>query len=82
MRHRTQRIVRCSTPRAGDQVFISPAAGVHGHGSFWALVLSTAPALVEGTRYLRVVPIDEVDGDPRVRTFYVRLGGLLTRTLS
>ena len=82
MAHGRRPIVRCSTPHAGDQVFISPAAGVHGHGSFWAMLVGVTPALVRGSAYLRVVPVDDIDGDPRVRTFYVRVAGLLTRSLS
>jgi hypothetical protein len=60
-------------------VWISPAAGVHGQGSFWALVVSTAPALVAGTAYLRAVRSDDIDGDAQARTYYVRLSGLLVR---
>ncbi|BCJ38240.1 hypothetical protein Athai_57430 [Actinocatenispora thailandica] len=82
MGHGTHPVVRYSTPHAGDQVFISPAAGVHGHGSFWAMVVTATPALVQGAMYLRVVPVDDIGGDPTVRTFYVRLAGLLTRSLS
>jgi|GEM_PF-2175248 len=81
-RHHSPTILRGRRPRAGDQVFLSPAAGVHGRGSFWALVVDTEPALLAGTLYVRAVPLDEVDGDARVRTFYVRLSGLLTRALS
>lgn len=72
--HRT-----AQAPRAGSEVWISPAAGVHGRGSFWAMVVSTTPALVAGAAYLRVVPINDIDGDPVVRTYYVRLTGLLVR---
>ncbi|BCJ37465.1 hypothetical protein Athai_49680 [Actinocatenispora thailandica] len=75
-------VIRYCTPRAGDQVFICPAAGVHGHGSFWAMVVSTTPALVRQALYVRVVPVDEIDGAARVQTFYVRLAGLLTRVMS
>jgi hypothetical protein len=80
--HGTHPVVRYSTPHAGDQVFISPAAGVHGHGCFWAMVVEATPALVKGAMYLKVVPVADIDGNPTVRTFYVRLAGLLTRTMS
>lgn len=66
-------------PRAGSEVWISPAAGVHGRGSFWAMVVSSTPALIAGAAYLRVVPTDDIDGDAVVRTFYDRLSGLLVR---
>jgi len=66
---------------AGDQVFISPAAGIHGHGCWWGIVVSTMPALVRGSVYLRVVPVDDVDGDAKVKVFYARLSGLLVRRL-
>ncbi|BCJ27656.1 hypothetical protein [Actinocatenispora sera] len=82
MGHGTHPIARYSTPHAGDQVFISPAAGVHGHGCFWAMVVEAIPALVKGAMYLKVVPVAEIDGNPTVRTFYVRLAGLLTRSMS
>lgn len=62
-------------PRAGDQVFISPAAGIHGHGCWWALVVSVMPALVNGAVYLRVVPVEDTTATPQV--FYARTGGLL-----
>jgi hypothetical protein len=65
--------------RAGDQVFVSPAAGIHGHGCWWGLVVSKMPALVNGAVYLRLVPVDEIDKDATVRTFYARLSGLLVR---
>jgi hypothetical protein len=65
--------------RAGDQVFVSPAAGIHGHGCWWGLVVSKMPALVKGAVYLRLVPVDEIDKDAKVRTFYARLSGLLVR---
>lgn len=67
-------------PRAGDQVWISPAAGVHGRGTWWAVVVSTTAAIVDGTAYLRVVPLDDNGGDARVQTCYVRLAGLLVRS--
>ncbi|BCJ38063.1 hypothetical protein Athai_55660 [Actinocatenispora thailandica] len=67
--------------RAGDQVFISPAAGVHGHGCWWAMVVSRMPALVDGAVYLRVVPVDQLDADPAVTVFYARLSGLLVRRM-
>lgn len=73
-------IMRTSTPpRAGDQIWLSPAAGVHGRGAWWAVVVGTAPALAAGALYVRVVPVDGIGGDVRVRTFYVRLTGLLVR---
>jgi hypothetical protein len=75
-------VIRYRTPRAGDQVFLCPAAGVHGRGSFWAMVVSTTRALVPQALYVRVVPVDEIDGAARVQTFYVRLAGLLTRVMS
>jgi hypothetical protein len=71
--------IHYGTPHAGDQVWISPAAGIHGQGSWWALVVSTSPALVKGAVYLRVVPLDDVDGEARVREFYARAAGLLIR---
>ncbi|BCJ38186.1 hypothetical protein Athai_56890 [Actinocatenispora thailandica] len=71
--------IHYGTPHAGDQVWISPAAGIHGQGSWWALVVSTTPALIKGAVYLRVVPLDDVDGDARVREFYARTEGLLIR---
>lgn len=73
-------ITRTSTPpRAGDHVWISPAAGVHGHGARWYVVVGTEPAIVEGTAYVRAVPVADIGAEPRVRTFYVRLSGLLVR---
>ncbi len=42
--HRTAK-----TPPAGSEVFISPAAGVHGHGSFWALLMSSTDGVPKGT---------------------------------
>jgi len=66
-------------PRAGDQVWISPAAGIHGQGSWWALVVATAPALVDGVIYLQVVPADDIDGNTTIRTFYAQTAGLLIR---
>jgi hypothetical protein len=74
MVHRTSK-----TPPAGSEVFISPAAGVHGHGSFWALLVSSTDGLVPGHAYVRVCRTEDVDGDATVRTFYVRLSGLLVR---
>ncbi|BCJ37464.1 hypothetical protein Athai_49670 [Actinocatenispora thailandica] len=53
--------------RAGDQVFIAPRAGIHGHGCWWAMVVSTMPALVNGAVYLRVVPVDDIETAPRRR---------------
>ena len=71
--------IHYGTPSAGDQVWISPAAGIHGHGSWWGLVVAAAPALAQGTIYLRVVPLDDIDGDARVRVYYARTDGLLVR---
>lgn len=62
-------------PREGDQVFISPAAGIHGHGCWWAIVVGVMPALVNGAVYLRVVPVEDLMATPQV--FYARTGGLL-----
>ncbi|GIL26092.1 hypothetical protein NUM_13460 [Actinocatenispora comari] len=67
--------------RAGDQVFISPSAGIHGRGCWWGMVVSRMPALVNGAVYLRVVPVDEIGDDPQVTTFYARLSGLLVRRM-
>jgi len=63
--------------RVGDEVFISPGAGIHGHGCWWAEVVSTMPGLVEGAVYIRVVPVDDPDARPKV--FYVRTDGLMIR---
>jgi len=65
---------------AGDQVFIAPSAGIHGYGCWWALVVSTMPALIEGAVYLRVVPVDNLDDAP-VTVFYANLSGLLVRRI-
>ena len=67
--------------RGGDQVFISPAAGIHGHGCWWAMVVSRMPALIDGAVYLRVVPVDQLDSVPDVTVFYARLSGLLVRRM-
>jgi hypothetical protein len=72
--HRTVKV-----PPAGSQVFISPAAGVHGQGSFWGLLVSSTDGLVDDHAYLRVCRIEDVDGDATVRTFYCRLSGLLVK---
>lgn len=65
---------------AGDQVFISPAAGVHGRGCWWAMVVSRMPALVQGAVYLRVVPVEAIGTDEVTPTvFYASLSGLLVR---
>jgi hypothetical protein len=72
--------IRYARPRAGDECFICPAAGVPGVGSWWALVVSTVDTLTEGTMYVRVVPLDQVGSvDAQVRTYFVRLPGLLVR---
>lgn len=72
--------IKDARPRAGDECFICPAAGVPGVGSWWALVVSTVDTLTEGTMYLRVVPLDQVgSANARVRTYFVRLSGLLVR---
>ncbi|GAA1327542.1 hypothetical protein GCM10009635_23020 [Actinocatenispora thailandica] len=67
-------------PKQGDAVFISPAAGIHGHGCWWALVVSTMPALVKGAVYLRVVPVEDTAATPQV--FYARTSGLLVNKRS
>lgn len=67
-------------PRPGDHVFICPTAGIHGHGCWWARVVSALPALVEGAVYLRVVPAD--DDQAPVRVFYARTATLLIRRRS
>ncbi|WP_203962461.1 hypothetical protein [Actinocatenispora thailandica] len=64
-------------PQPGDHVFICPTAGIHGHGCWWALVVSALPALVEGAVYLRVVPTDDTDAP--IRVFYARTAALLVR---
>ena len=61
--------------RPGDEVFISPGAGIHGHGCWWAEVVSTMPGLVPGNIYIRVVPLDNPDAAPKV--YYARTDGLL-----
>ena len=66
-------------PTAGDHVFICPTAGIHGHGCWWALVVSALPALVDGAVYLRVVPADDVDGNTTPRVFYARTANLIVR---
>ncbi|WP_203654783.1 hypothetical protein [Actinocatenispora rupis] len=43
-------------------------------------MVSTTAAIVDGTAYLRVVPLDDIGGDARVQTCYVRLAGLLVRS--
>jgi hypothetical protein len=45
--------IRYARPRAGDECFICPAAGVPGVGSWWALVVSTVDTLTEGTMQRR-----------------------------
>ncbi|WP_157034993.1 hypothetical protein [Actinocatenispora sera] len=84
MREPTAAYVRAAEEiRAGDQVFISPAAGVHGRGCWWAMVVSRMPALVQGAVYLRVVPVDAIGSDevtPMV--CYANLSGLLVRRAS
>jgi hypothetical protein len=64
-------------PQPGDHVFICPTAGIHGHGCWWARVVSALPALVEGATYLRVVPAD--DDQAPARVFYARTAALLVR---
>ncbi|BCJ29826.1 hypothetical protein Asera_39340 [Actinocatenispora sera] len=64
-------------PQPGDHVFICPTAGIHGHGCWWARVVSVLPALVEGAVYLRVVPAD--DDQAPVRVFFARTATLLIR---
>lgn len=68
--------------RAGDQVFIAPSAGIHGHGCWWAMVVSIMPALINGAVYLRVVPVDDIEaGSMPPKVFYARLSGLLVRRM-
>jgi len=63
-------------PRAGQLVFVSPAAGVYGMGSAWWHVVTAEPALTAGMCYLTAGPID---GDGCARTFFCRTDGLLVR---
>lgn len=65
--------------RAGDQVFIGPAVGVHGYREpWWLLVVGTRTAMVAGFLYIRGVPVDDIEGG-RVRTFYVQTRHLQVR---
>jgi hypothetical protein len=79
---KAHRISSAKDVHAGDAVWISPAAGVHGWGSGWHMVVKTSPALVEGAVYVHAAPLDDIDGASPVRVFYCRVSGLLVRRLA